>query len=236
VYIGNRATREVCPVDVTTLKSAACTKLAFDTDGVAYVASAKEVWVTTPQDHALAVLDASKPAALKSKTTVKTEGSPEGYATDETRALFFTNLEDKGATLVIDVKTHKVKTTWNPNCGPDGPRGIAFDPEHNFVVVACTDHLQVLDAGHAGQPLGRLATGAGLDNVDLVKSTVYAAARKVAKLTVAKLDDKGQLTAIATGETAQGARNAVADANGTAYVADPQAARLLVFPPARDQH
>ena len=131
-YIGNRASSEVCPVDVKTLKTSACIKVASQTDGVAYVAPTREVWVTTPQDRSLTILDASRPDALKAKATLKTDGEPEGYAVDDAHGLFFTNLEDKGATLVVDVKTRKVKSTWNPGCGADGPRGLAFDAAHDF--------------------------------------------------------------------------------------------------------
>src|SRR5262249_55195569 len=143
---------------------------------------------------------------------------------------FFTNLEDKGSTLVIDVKTHKVKATWSPGCGPDGPRGLAFDPGHDFLVVACTDHLQVLDAGHDGASLGRLDVGAGVDNIDFADGKSYAAAGKAATFTVAALSDKGELSVLAKGNTSEGARNPVADANGNAYVADSNGARVLVFP------
>lgn len=231
VYVGNRATSEVCPVDVKTLKPAKCLKLPVPTDGVAYVASAKEVWVTTG-DNALHVLDASKPDALKPKLVIKVDGAPEGYAVDDTHGVFFTNLEDKGGTLAIDVKTHKVKSTWAPGCGSDGPRGLAVDVARNFVIVACTDHLQVLDAGHDGALLGKLDTGAGVDNLDYLdgKRLLFVAAGKAGKLTVAKLDDKGRLTVVASGATSDGARNAVADANGIAYVADSQTARLLILP------
>jgi DNA-binding beta-propeller fold protein YncE len=233
VYIGNRASNEVCPVDVDTLKPGTCLKLATGTDGVAYVAAAKEVWVTTPKDQTLTVLDASKPSALALKTAVKTEGEPEGYAVDEAHGLFFTNLEDKGGTVVVDVKTHMVKATWNPGCGADGPRGLAFDATHDFAFVACTDHVQVLDAGHDGAPLGRLDAGAGVDNIDYVDGRLYVAAGKGSTLTVASIDDKGQLRVVATGDSSEGARNAVADANGNAYVADSAGGRLLVFAAAK---
>ena len=229
VYIGNRATAEVCPVDVKTLERRSCLKLGSPTDGVSYVASAKEVWVTTPKEGSLAVLDASTPASLALKTTIKTDGEPEGYAVDDVRGLFFTNLEDKGSTLVIDVKAHAVKATWTASCGKDGPRGLAFDSKRNFLVVACTDHVQVLDAGHDGALLGRLATGAGVDNVDLVDGTLYVAAGKAAKLTVATLDDAGSLRVIATADTAPGVRNAVADTSGNVYAGDSLGSRLLVF-------
>jgi DNA-binding beta-propeller fold protein YncE len=228
-YIGNRASNEVCTVDADTLKVAKCLTLVAGTDGVAYVAAAKEVWVTTPKDQSLTVLDASKPATLAVKTVVKTDGAPEGYAVDEGHGLFFTNLEDKGGTVVVDVKTHKVLATWSPGCGADGPRGIAFDSAHNFIFVACTDHVQVLDAAHDGALLGRLDAGAGVDNIDFVRGSLYVAAGKAAKLTVAGIDDKGQLGVVATGDTSDGARNAVADGSGNVYVGDSLGARLLVF-------
>ena len=46
---------------------------------------------------------------------------------------------------------------------------------------------------------------------------------------MAGIEDKGQLTVVATGDSSEGARNAVADANGNAYVADSLSGRLLVF-------
>lgn len=232
-YVGNRATSEVCAVDAKTLKKGTCVKIASPTDGVAYVASAKEVWVTTPRDQSITVLDAAH--GLKVKAVVKTDGAPEGYGADESHGRFFTNLEDKGGTVVFDVKTHKVKETWNPNCDATGPRGIAFDPAHNFAIVACTDHVQVLDAARDGALLGKLDAGSGIDNIDCVGGRVYIAAGKASKLTVASIDEKGQLTVVATGDSSDGARNAVADAKGNAYVADSMGGRLLVFPVAKTQ-
>ena len=231
-YIGNRATSEVCPIDVGTLKAGPCVKVSSAPDGVEYVASAKEVWVTLPKEQTIAVLDASTAGAPKVKAAIKVDGEPECYAVDESHGVFFTNLEDKNSTIAIDVETRKVESTWSPGCGPDGPRGVAYDASHGFVIVACTDHVQVLDAGHGGAPLGKLDTGAGVDNIDYEDGThlLYVAAGKAARLTIARLNDKGQLEVTATGETSEGARNAIADANGNVYVADSQRARLLVFP------
>jgi DNA-binding beta-propeller fold protein YncE len=233
-YIGNRATSEVCPIDVKTLHLGACLTLPSPTDGVVYVAPSKEVWVTLPREQTLAVLDASKPGSLRIKASIKVPGSPEGYAVDEGHRLFFTNLEDAGGTVAIDIASRQIKAKWSANCGPDGPRGVSFDAKRDFLLVACTDHVQVLDAGHGGTMLGRLESGAGVDNIDYANGTelVYVAAGKAARLTVARLDDQGQFTVVATADTSEGARNAVADANGAAYVTDSQQARILVFAPA----
>jgi DNA-binding beta-propeller fold protein YncE len=229
-YVGNRASGEVCPVDLTTLKLGKCLKLPSGTDGVAYVGGAKEVWVTT-HEQTIAVLDATKPDTLKSKATIKFDGAPEGFAYDASRGVFFTNLEDKNKTVVVDVKTHKAKATWSLDCNSDGPRGVAADVGRGFVYVACTDHVVVLDGAHDGAKLGSFDTGAGVDNIDWLEPQrlLYAAAGKAAKLTIARIDDKGQPTVVATGATTEGARNGVADASGNAYVADAKGAQLLVF-------
>jgi hypothetical protein len=232
-FIGNRATSEVCMVDAATLKPGACVKLPSATDGVGYAASVKEVWVTTPRDRTVTVLDASHPGALTVKTTIKFDGDPEGYGFDETRGLFFTNLEDKGPTVAVDLETHKIKSTWNAGCGADGPRGLSVDAARGFVIVACTDHVQVLDAAHDGAKLGRFDTGPGVDNLDYLetKGLVYAAAGKAGQITVARIGDKGDATVVKTIPTSESARNAVADANGTMYVADSKGARLLIVAP-----
>jgi hypothetical protein len=230
-YVGDRATSEICAVALDSLTPGRCVKLSASTDGVAYVATVKEIWVTSPRESSLTILDATKPDAPKVKATIKLDGAPEGYAVDEARGLFFTNLEDKNGTLAIDVKTHKVTSTWKPGCGADGPRGLVVDSTRKMVVVACTDHLQVLDSG--GALLGKLDTGAGVDNIDYLdgRQLVYVGAAKAAKLTVARLDDKGQLAVVASAETSPGARNAVVDASGASYLADAANGRLLAFPP-----
>jgi len=230
-YIGNRASLEVCAIDLQSLKKGACLELQAAPDCVEYVPSTREVWVTTPSAQLLVVLDASAEGQLTPKATIKLDGAPEGYALDEPHGVFLTNLEDKGSTLRIDLKTHAVTDTWSAGCSADGPRGVAVDSKRNLVLVACTDHVQALDAAHAGARLGTLATGAGLDNIDYVAKTglLYAAAGKAARLTIARVEDGGQLTAVATAQTSAGARNAVADPNGNVYVSDPQGAHLLFF-------
>jgi DNA-binding beta-propeller fold protein YncE len=231
-YVGDRASSELCVVDATRLSLGTCLKLASPPDGVAYVPFAKQVWVTTPRVQSLAVFDASKPDVPRLAATLKLEGDPEGYATDAAQGLFLTNLEDKDKTVLIDVKTRKTKATWSLECGKDGPRGLAADAEHALVFVACTDRVLVLDGAHGGAKVAAIDTGAGVDNIDWLapQRLLYVAAGKDAKLTVVRIDDKGRPTVVASGASTEGARNAVADASGNAYVADPANARLLVFP------
>ena len=234
VYVGNRGDSSVCAVDAATLQKGACLKLESMPDGVAYVAATKEVWATTPRDKSITILDASNAGTLTSKAKVSLEGSPEGYAVDDARGIFFTNLEDKDRTLSIDLRSRKVTKTWLPECGEEGPRGLAIDTQRNLLMVACTGGVHVLDAGHDGKILSRLDTGAGVDNIDYVPSRreLYVAAGRAAKLTVGQLDDLGQLNPVASVETAAGARNAVATEDGVAYLTHSPGGRLLVVTPA----
>jgi DNA-binding beta-propeller fold protein YncE len=230
VYVGNRGDSSVCAVDAATLTKGACLKLASLPDGVAYVGSTREIWVTTPRDNSIAILDASKAGALSLKAKISLEGQPEGFAVDDGRGLFYTNLEDKDRTLTIDVKSRQVTKTWLPQCGADGPRGLAIDPRLNFVFVACPSRVMVLDAGHDGKPLSTIEVGEGIDNIDYVerRHELFAAAGRAAKLAIARVDSKGALTQVATVATAAGARNAVATDEGTAYLTDSPEGKILV--------
>ena len=229
-YVGNRANSEVCAVDVKTLKRAGCVTLASSPDGVACVAPTHELWVTTPHDSSLTLLDVSAPAAPKLKEVLHLEGEPEGYAVDVQHGRFFTNLEDKDATLVFDVKSHQLIARWEPKCGSVGPRGLVIDSERQILVVACTDHLVSLKADKDGQRLGTFPTGNGLDNIDYAPSahTLFAAAGKSGNLTLVKLAANGTMTALSTTPTSPGTRVVVVDASGKAFVADSARGRLLV--------
>ncbi|HEY3451903.1 MAG TPA: hypothetical protein VGK67_36430 [Myxococcales bacterium] len=229
VYAGNRADSSVCAIDVATLQRGACVTLASSPDGLQYVAATKEVWATTPRAKSITVLDASDPAKLVAKAEVPLDGEPEGYAVDEAKGLFFTNLEDKDRTLVIDVKTRKVLSDWPAGCGAEGPRGIALERARGWAFVACTDAVEVLDLAHAGTRLSRLDTGAGVDNIDYLESRrlLYVAAGKAARLTVAQVGDDGSLRPVVSVPTSAGARTVVVDASGASYLVDPAQGRVL---------
>lgn len=233
VYVGNRGDSSVCAVGAESLRVGRCVRLAAMPDGLAYVGSTHEVWVTTPRDKAIVILDATTPSALTVKATITLDGAPEGFAVDETRGVFYTNLEDKDRTLTIDLARRKVTHTWVPDCGEAGPRGLAIDHGLNLLVVACTDHLVVLDAGNEGARRSTMSVGAGVDDIALLEShhDVFAAAARTATLTIAHLDAQGGLTPRATEATRAGARNAVVTEDGVAYLTDGGEGKILVVAP-----
>jgi DNA-binding beta-propeller fold protein YncE len=237
VWIGNRGDNKLCAIDGKTLKRRACVQLTAMPDGLAYVAATRELWVTTPRDHSITIVD----LGLKGKSSappavIRIDGSPEGYAVDDAHGLFYTNVEDKDRTIAFDVKTRKLVATWSPGCGAEGPRGLALDGARRLLFVACTDGAVTLDLAHDGKVAGRLKTGGGVDNIDYhaERRLLYVASGADGTLTIARVADGGALAAVVTAPTGKGARNPIVDTKGTAFVTDALGGRLIVIdPPAR---
>jgi DNA-binding beta-propeller fold protein YncE len=229
VWVGNRGDNRVCSFHRETLAQKGCVQLSAMPDGVQYVAATHELWITTPRDQTLTIVDVkAKPAAAPA--TLKLAGDPEGYALDGGRGLFYTNLEDKDRTLAVDIKQRKVVADWATGCGGDGPRGLALDVARQLLLVACTDGVVALDVAHGGRPRGRLKTGKGVDNIDYLpaRRLLYVASREDGTLTVARVADDGGLEMVATAPTSKGARNAVVDERGNAYIADSPGGKIIV--------
>src|SRR5262249_35871129 len=163
--------------------------------------------------------------------TMKLGGETEGFAVDDDRHLFFTNLEDKDKTLVIEIPTRGVVKAMSPECGEAGPRGLAVDSDRKLLMVACTDHVVVLDEG--GRAVGRLDAGEGIDNLDYVPAThrLYVAAARAGTLTIAELGASGELAKVAVVPTTEGARNAIAVDGGKGYPTRPAPRRALLVTP-----
>lgn len=228
-YVGNRGDSKICAVDARSLEKKGCAQLPGMPDGTFFVAPAEEVWVTTPREKSIQILDVKDAAAPRLSAKIELDGEPEGYAVDPGSGLVFTNLEDKDRTLAIDARSRKVVATFEPGCGPAGPRGLAVDAKRGLLLVACTDGVVALDA-HTGARKGRLDTGAGVDNIDYVpgRRLVYATAGRAAQLTVAELGDDGSFEPVAREKVGKGCRVVVATPDGTAYVADGGEGRLWV--------
>ena len=217
VYIGDRFDSSVSAWDARTHKAGASVKLDSMPDGLAYVGSTNEVWVTTPRDKTIRILDG---ATLVQKAKLTFDGNPEGFAVDLSRGRFYTNMEDKDLTLAIDLKSHETVATWKPACGEDGPHGLKLDEKKGYLLVACSEKTEVLDAGGSGAVLSTIDTGDGVDDLDFAPSTrmVYVGAAKAGELTAARLDESGKLSLVAKVPTHVGARNGVVSKDGTVFL------------------
>jgi len=217
VYVGNRGDSTVCAFDAKSLTKGACHKLDSMPDGLAYVAGTKEVWVTTPRDKSIRVLDGRK---LDEKAKLPFDGSPEGFAVDGPHGRFYTNLEDKDLTLAIDLASHRTVATWKPACGEEGPHGLRVDPAAGQLFVACSARVEVLDTAHDGKVLSSVDTGDGVDDIDYAPAThrLYAGAARAGRLTVAKVGADGKMAVEAQVPTHAGARNPAVTDKGVVYL------------------
>jgi DNA-binding beta-propeller fold protein YncE len=232
VWIGNRANNEICAVDARTLARGPCHRLPSMPDGLGYVPATHEVWVTTPGERAITVVDVSGKTGVP-PVAIKIDGDPEGLAVDAARGIVYTNVEDKDRTLEIDARTRKIVASWPASCGAAGPRGLALDETRRLLFVACTDGAVTRDVGHGGKEVGRLKTSGGVDNIDYAPrpSLLFVASGLGGRLTVARVGNTGALSAVTSVPTAPGARCVVVAADGTAFVADSAGGRLMVVKP-----
>jgi hypothetical protein len=235
VYVGNRGGSEVCAYNSRTLARVACQHLDSRPDGVAYVAPTREVWVTTPGEQGIRILDAT---TLVQKTKLTFPGNPEGYAVDAKRSRFYTNLEDKDRTVAVDLKTHETVATWNPACGGGGPHGLGLDAAAGHLFIGCDAAAEVMNVGGDGAVLSKVDTGDGVDDIhyESVTHLLYVGAARAAKLTIARVDNAGKLTTVAQVPTQNGARNGVVTKDGTVYLAHGGGVKLpalVVVSPAK---
>src|SRR5436305_13505065 len=241
VYVGNRGDSSWCVIDAQTLKRGECLQVAPPSagpaaapDAVVYVAATKELWITTgappigvaSADKAIQVFDVSEPRHLRLKLKIPLDGSAEGYAVDNQRGLFYTNIEEAGKTVAIDVRSHKVVAEWKVH---DDLQGLALDSVRGFLFVACGDHVVSLDVGHGGRVLDSIVTGPGLDNIDFSseQKVLYAAASVTATLSIIDVADDGKFHLKALVPTAKGARGVIAGKGERAYLIDPIEGRIL---------
>jgi DNA-binding beta-propeller fold protein YncE len=238
IYIGNRGNGTLCVIDAKTLAHGECVPVSVDRavtpDGVVYLAATRELWITLRSRagddvaaKSIQVFDASSPQHLKPKTKISLENLAEGYAVDNQRGIFYTNIEEAGKTVAIDVHSHKVIATWNP--GSSDLQGLALDTARRFLFVACGDHVVSVDAGHGGKVIDSITTGPGLDNIDYSPDAkiLYAAASLAATLTIAEVGDDGKFRLRALVPTVKGARGVLAGKGETAYLIDPAEGRIL---------
>lgn len=240
VYIGNRGDSSLCVIDAQTLKREECLEVApvsagpaSAPDAVVYVAATEELWVTTgappigvpSADKTIQVFDASEPRHLKLKLKIPLEGSAEGYAVDNQRGVFYTNIEEAGKTVAIDVRSHKIVGQWKVH---DDLQGLTLDAR-GLLFVACGDHVVSLDVAPGWRVVDSLVTGPGLDNIDFSpeQKVLYAAASVTATLSIIDVADDGKFHLKALVPTVKGARGVVAGKGETAYLIDPAQGRIL---------
>jgi hypothetical protein len=202
-------------------------KLAGSPDYVRWIPTTHEAWVTEPDAEQIEVFAISSDGAAKPTATIRVDGGPESLVLSERRGLAYSHLW-KGKTVAIDVTKRKIVATWPNGC--KGSRGIALDEAHGWLFVGCSEGgATVIDIDHDGTALGRADSGAGVDIIAYAPELhrLYVPSAKTGTLAVLAVDDRGELTSLATVPIATGSHCATTDGAGTVWVCDPEHGRLL---------
>jgi len=234
VYIGNRGESSLCVIDSKTLARSECVPIlrsSSDSDtgphGMVYVAATREVWVTTGLGKSIQIFDVSDAHHPKLKSKIDLNGPSEGCAIDNQRGRFYTNIDEEGTTVAIDLRTHEIVSKWP--IGSTELQGLAIDTQRGFLFVACTDHVVNLDITHDGKLLDSIVTGGSLDDIDYSaeQQSLYAAASDTATLSILEVSNDGRFRLKALVPTAKGARGVAAGSDTRAYLIDPAKGRIL---------
>jgi WD40 repeat protein len=177
-------------------------------DGALYDPFSKLVYVMNHNGGDATIID---PAAKKDVGTIKVGGILE-FPVSDGKGKIYVNIESTGTIGVIDVKTRKVTARYKMNDCED-PSGLAYDPDHNYLISACDNETaKVLNAA-TGKEVVSLKIGGGPDAV------VYDERRKLAfipsgdegELDVIALDDPAHISVVQQVKTQVGSRTAMLD-------------------------
>ncbi|RST30437.1 YncE family protein [Sphingomonas ginkgonis] len=176
-----------------------------DPDAAAWDSASQKLWVMTPGDGSIDVVDA---AAGRRLATLKVGGSLELAAADGAGHLFV-NVEDRNELVKIDTRRVAV-VARAPLPGCDGPTGLAL--AGRVLISACANGIARFTAAADLKPLGSAAIGARPDGAFADPARHRAYIPSGGDGTLAVFDTRGALPRLmARVSTAKGARTGAVD-------------------------
>jgi DNA-binding beta-propeller fold protein YncE len=182
-------------------------------DAATYDPATRAVWVMTPGDGGITVID---PASAKVLATVAIGGSLEFGAADGHGKLYV-NVEDKNEVAVVDTRRREL-IRREPLPGCDGPTGIVYDPATKETVSACANGVAVVLSA-SGKPIASLTVGKRPDGaaIDERRRVVLVPSGADGTLSIIELSPMPRV--VATVATAKSARTIALDpSTGRAYL------------------
>lgn len=233
VFVADRTARTVSLVDGQSRRIVASARLGGVPDYVRWVDATGEVWVTEPGREAIEVLRLVRGAtpdrsALAPAGTIAVADGPESLVVDPVRRRAYTNTWH-GETLALALEGRKAVARWRNGC--HGSRGLAADVKRGLAFVGCEEGRAVaLAAGADGAVVGEVATGAGVDVIDLAPdgSRLYVPGATSGDLAVVAVAAGGALSLVRRVPVAPGAHCVTVDDRAQVYVCDPRRGRILV--------
>ena len=213
VLVTNGTANTATIVDGRTGRLRATVPTGKKPDAATYDPATRTIWVMTPGDGAITVIE---PSSAKVLATVPVGGSLEFGAADGHGKLYV-NVEDKNEVAVVDTKTRRVlRHQLLPGC--DGPTGIVYDPATRETLSACANGVAVVLSA-AGKPVASLTIGKRPDGavIDLKRHIVLVPSGADGTLSIIQLSPTPKV--VGTVQTAKSARTIALDpSTGRAYL------------------
>ncbi|MFL6764826.1 MAG: YncE family protein [Sphingomicrobium sp.] len=213
VLVTNGTANDATIIDGRTGQLRATIPTGKKPDAATWDSATRAVWVMTPGDGAITVID---PLSAKVLGTVQVGGSLEFGAADGHGNLYV-NVEDKNEVAVIDTRRRKVLRR-EPLPGCDGPTGIVYDPATKETVSACANGVAVVLSA-MGKPVASITIGKRPDGaaIDTRRRVVLIPSGAEGTLSVIQLSPTPKL--VQTVRTAKSARTIALDpSTGRAYL------------------
>ena len=195
-------------VDLKTLRTVSKVETGENPDGILYEPKRQEVYVFNARGNSATVFEARTGKVL---STIPLAGNPEFAVADTEAGRVYVNIENKSEVAVIDINTHQVTATW-PLAPGEEPTGIAFDPAHKRLFIACHNKLMVMMDSGNGKVVATVPIGAGVDGTAFDPGTKLAfSSNGEGNVTIAKEESPERLSILQTLVTQRGARTMALD-------------------------
>jgi DNA-binding beta-propeller fold protein YncE len=148
-------------VDIATDKIVADVAGGEAPDGAIYDPFSKHVFVANHNGSDVTEVD---PVAGKAVATIAVGGSKLEFPAADGAGHVFVNMQEKGEIAVIDIKDHKVSTTYKL-AGCEDNSGLVFADKSKLLIVACGNGVAKVVAADSGKEVASLAIGKGPDSV-----------------------------------------------------------------------
>jgi DNA-binding beta-propeller fold protein YncE len=221
LYVTDRTTKLLVAVDPQKLEIVHRVSLSTSPDYVRYVAPTNEVWVAEPAGSQIEIFQlAADGKPTSSIATIFVSNGPESLVIDAPRGRAYAHHWQK-STLAIDLRTHAIVHTWENGCAAS--RGIELEPEHGWVLSACSEGTVTVADPESGRVLSSIAAGAGYDVMGYARDLrhVYVAGSACGCLTMLGLSSGGELGLLGRFDAPSDTHCVVADDRRHAWVCAP---------------
>jgi DNA-binding beta-propeller fold protein YncE len=209
VFVSNGQENKSSIVDIITLKTIMKVPTGSNPDAIFFEPVSGEVWTFNGRSHDATAYDGKTGAVVAA--SIPLDCKPETGVADAAMNRVFVNQEDKNAVAEIDLKAHKLITTW-PIAPGESATGMAMDHELHRLIIGGSNSKMIMMNADTGAIVSTVDCGQGVDAAAFDPGTHlgFVSGGGSGTVTVARVE-ADKLTVIQTLTTERGARTMTVD-------------------------